>query len=134
MHVFCGNDAAGKLVLRLTIGVLMLFHGVSKLLHTEILDSISGVLASHGLPGFIAYGVLVGEVLAPLLLIGGVYSRVGGLLIVINMLFAIALMHAGDLFSMTDHGGYRLELQACYLFGGLAVALLGSGKYAIRPD
>jgi uncharacterized membrane protein YphA (DoxX/SURF4 family) len=88
----------------------------------------------HGLPGFIASGVLVGEVVAPLLLITGVYARIGGLLIVINMLFAVGLMHMDGLFAISEHGGYQLELQAFFLFGGLAVLLLGSGKFALRPD
>jgi putative oxidoreductase len=130
---FYRNDAAGKLVLRLTVGVLMLFHGVAKL-GGGSLDFISAQLAGLGLPGFIAWGVFVGEIVAPLLLILGVYARLGGLLAVINMLFAIGLVHMGDLFALTDHGGYRLETQAFYLFGALAVLLLGSGRYAIRPD
>jgi putative oxidoreductase len=76
----------------------------------------------------------VGEIVAPLLLIAGVLSRVSGLIIVINMLFAIGLAHMGDLLSLTDHGGYRLELQMFFLFGALAIAFLGSGRYAFRPD
>jgi putative oxidoreductase len=128
------NDAAGKLLLRCTVGILMLFHGIAKLMHPGSLDSVRGLLSFHGLPEFIAWGVLVGEVIAPLMLVLGVFSRVGGLLIVINMLFAIALAHSGDLFSLTEHGGWRLELQGFYLFGGLAVLLLGSGRIAVKPD
>jgi putative oxidoreductase len=128
------NDAVGKLVLRLLVGVLMLFHGVSKLTSSGSLDFITTQLTNSGLPGFIAYGVFVGEVIAPLMLILGVYSRVGAALVVCNMLFAVGLMHTGDLFAMTEHGGYRLELQAFYLFGALAVLFLGSGRYAVKPD
>jgi putative oxidoreductase len=43
-------------------------------------------------------------------------------------------MHSGDLFSLTEHGGWRLELQGFYLFCGLAVMLLGSGRLAVKPD
>ncbi len=128
------NDAVGKLVLRLLVGVLMLFHGVSKLTSSGSLDFITTQLTNSGLPGFIAYGVFAGEVIAPLMLILGVYSRVGAALVVGNMLFAVGLMHTGDLFAMTEHGGYRLELQAFYLFGALAVLFLGSGRYAVKPD
>jgi putative oxidoreductase len=128
------NDAAGKLVLRLTVGVLTLFHGVSKLLHPGSVDFISSKLTESGLPGLLAYGVYVGEILAPLMIIIGIFSRVGGLILVINMLFAILLVHAGDILALTDHGGWRLELQAFYLFGALAIVFLGSGKYAARPD
>lgn len=134
MNEYMNNEAIGKLVLRLTLGVLMLFHGVAKVLHAGTLDFISTNLASLGLPGFIAYGVYVGEIIAPLMIIFGIHARIGGLLIVVNMLFAIVLSHSGDLLSLTEHGGYRLELQAFYLFCGLAVMILGSGKLAIKPD
>jgi len=128
------NEAIGKLVLRLTLGVLMLFHGVAKVIHTGTLDYIGGNLAGIGLPEMLAYGVYVGEIVAPLMLIVGVFTRWGGMLIVVNMLFAIGLSHMGDLFALTEHGGYRLELQFFYLFCGLAVMFLGSGRYAYKPD
>ena len=128
------NDAAGKLVVRLTLGTLMLFHGVAKVLHPGTLDYISTNLAATGLPGMFAYGVYVGEIIAPLMIVLGIHARIGGLLIVINMILAVLLMHSGDLFSLTEHGGWRLELQGFYLFCGLAVMLLGSGRLAVKPD
>jgi putative oxidoreductase len=81
-----------------------------------------------------AYGVYAGEIIAPLMVLAGFYARIGGLIIVVNMIFAILLAHAGDVFSLTQHGGWALELQAFYLLGGLAVVLLGSGKFAVKPD
>lgn len=127
-------DDWGKLILRLTVGGLMLFHGISKIINPGVLDFFSGKLVSLGLPDILAYGVYVGEVIAPLLIILGVFSRIGGLLVIVNMLFAIVLMHSADLFVLTEHGGWRLELQAFYLFGGLAILLSGSGRFAARPD
>jgi putative oxidoreductase len=128
------NDAAGKLILRLAVGVLMLFHGISKVVDPGVVGFIGGKLAEAGLPSGIAYGVYLGEVVAPVMIILGVYSRVGGLIAVVSMLFAIGLMHAGELFALTEHGGWALELQGFYLFGSLAIVFLGSGKYALRPD
>jgi putative oxidoreductase len=128
------SDAVGKLILRLTVGILTLFHGVAKITSEGAFDFIASRLGSVGIPEAVAYGVYVGEIVAPLLLIAGVLSRVSGLIIVINMLFAIGLAHMGDLLSLTDHGGYRLELQMFFLFGALAIAFLGSGRYAFRPD
>lgn len=43
------NEAVGKLILRLTVGVLTLFHGVSKLVHPGLLDFIQGKLTETGL-------------------------------------------------------------------------------------
>ena len=128
------NDAAGKLVVRLTLGTLMLFHGIAKVLHPGTLDFISANLNGAGIPGMLAYGVYVGEIIAPLMIIVGFHARIGGLLVVINMIFAILLMHSGDLFSLTEHGGWRLELQGFYLFCAVAVMLLGSGRLAVKPD
>ncbi len=134
MNKLMHNDALGKLVIRLTLGTLMLFHGIAKVLHPGTLDFISATLAGAGLPGMLAYGVYVGEIIAPLMIILGFHARIGGLLVVINMILAILLMHSGDLFSLTEHGGWRLELQGFYLFCGVAVMLLGSGRLAVKPD
>jgi putative oxidoreductase len=128
------NDALGKLILRVTVGVLILFHGVHKILHPASLDFISKQLASINLPTVLAYGVYVGEVIAPLMVILGFFSRLGGLLIFGNMIFALALAHRDQLFTLTYTGGWTLELQGFYLFSGLTILFLGSGKMAIRPD
>ena len=128
------HDALGKLVLRLTVGILMLFHGLAKILNPATLEYIGGKLVSIGLPAAVAYGVYLGEVIAPLMVVLGIYARLGGLIIVLNMLFAIVLVHGGELFSLTKTGGWSLELQAFYLFCGVAILLLGSGRMAIKPD
>lgn len=127
-------DAVGKLILRLTLGGLMLFHGVAKLLNPGSVEFIGGRLTDAGLPSLLAYGVYVGEIVAPLMIIVGILTRVGGLLLVVNMLFAILLVHTGDILSLTEHGGWGLELQGFYLFGGLALMFLGSGKLAVKPS
>jgi len=128
------NHSLGLLILRLTVGCLMLFHGVAKIMHPESLNYISGMLSGYGLPSMLAYGVYIGEVIAPLLLIIGLYARYAGLILVINMGFALVLAHTGDVFMLGEHGGWSLELQAFYLFGGLAIVMLGSGRFAVKPD
>lgn len=124
----------GKLTLRLVVGILMLFHGANKIVHPASVEFIQRSLADFGLPSMIAYGVYFGEIIAPIMVIFGVYVRFGALIVVINMVFAIVLVHGGDFFSLTEHGGWRLELQAFYLFGSLAVLFLGSGKFAVKPS
>ena len=128
------NDAMGKLLLRLTVAGLMLFHGIAKVLNPGSINYIGSQLSSAGLPAVLSYGVYIGEIIAPLMILIGYKSRIGGLLIAANMIVAIALAHSGDIFSLSKHGGYGLELQAFYLLGGLAIAMLGSGKYAMKPD
>lgn len=128
------DDAFGKLIIRLSAGALILFHGVAKILHPDSLGFIRSMLEGVDLPAALAYGVYAGEVIAPLMIILGIYCRLGGLVVVVNMLFAIWLAHADDLFSLTEHGGWALELQAFYFFTALALVFLGSGRYAIKPD
>lgn len=104
------------------------------MLNPGSLEFISKQLAGFNLPAVLAYGVYVGEVIAPLMIILGIFSRLGGLLVFGNMIFALVLAHRSQLFSLTSNGGWALELQGFYLFSGLAILFLGSGKMAIRPD
>ncbi|WP_298233979.1 DoxX family protein [uncultured Azohydromonas sp.] len=123
------TEDAGKLVLRVVLGVLILLHGIAKLVGGP--GFIMGLLAKYGLPPALGYGVYVGEVVAPLLLILGLYSRAAALIVVINMLVAIGLVHMGQIGQLNKTGGWELELQGMYLFGALAVALLGAGRYSV---
>jgi putative oxidoreductase len=123
------GDDLGKLILRLALGILILLHGVEKI--TGGAAGIFGMFTKAGLPEYLAYAVYVGEVLAPLLLIVGVWTRPAALVIVINMVVAIWLAHMGDLFTLTRQGGWSLELQGMFLFGALAVSLLGAGRFSM---
>lgn len=129
-----GNEDFGKLIMRLMVGGLMLFHGIAKVTSPGSVEYIGDTLAGYGIPAIVSYGVYVGEILAPLMIIAGFQLRLGALLIVINMVVAIALMHSGDLFSLTQHGGWKIELQAFYLFGALGIMFLGTGRYGMQPD
>ncbi|MGE4407663.1 DoxX family protein [Pseudomonas sp.] len=123
------TDDAGKLVLRLTVGVLILLHGISKLLNG--VGGIAGMLADAGLPAFLAYGVYLGEVVGPLLVVFGLYTRLGAVLMISNMVVALALVHRAELFSIGPMGGWAIELQALFLFGSVAIALLGAGRLSV---
>lgn len=123
------NDDLGKLVLRVSVGLLMLLHGIAKL--QGGVGGIAGMLAGHGLPGFLAYGVYLGEVVGPVLVIIGLFTRVGAVLMVGNMLVAFALAHMDELFSMGQMGGWALETQGLFLFGSVAIALLGAGRLSV---
>lgn len=123
-------DDVGRLLLRLCLGILILFHGVGKVLHG--VDPIAGMLSGAGVPGALAYGVYLGEVVAPLLLIFGFYARVGAALIAANMVVALLLAHRGDFLQLTEHGGWQLELQGMFLFTALALVLLGPGRFAFN--
>lgn len=124
------NADLGKLIIRLTLGGLLLFHGIAKLFHG--VGFIEGQLASHGIPVFFAWGVFIGELLAPLMVILGYQTRIGALLVVFNMLVAIALVHSHELMALGSNGGWALELQGFFLFNAVAVIFLGPGRYKLK--
>lgn len=125
------SDKAGKFILRVALGVIILFHGIMKL--KGGIDPITAMVTAQGLPAFLAYGVYVGEVLAPLMLILGFYARAGGALVAINMLVALFLVHRADLFAINPQsGGWAVEFQALLLFAAITVMLIGPGKAGIN--
>lgn len=123
----------GLLVLRLTIAGLLLVHGVSKL--GSGVDWIGGMLADLGLPGFLAYGAYVGEIVAPVLVLVGFLTRPAALVIGLQMVAAILLAKRDAIFTINPRsGGLAIELELLFLLGAVAIALLGSGRHAVRPD
>jgi putative oxidoreductase len=126
------REDVGRLLLRLTVAGLLLLHGLYKLRHG--LAGVEGLVVAHGLPRFVAFGAVVGEVLAPLCMIVGLWSRVAAGVVAFNMVVAVWLGHAGDVLHLGKTGGYALELHLLYIVGAISCALLGSGRYAARPD
>ncbi len=121
-------DDFAKLLLRLVLGILILLHGWAKI--TKGVGGIEAMLVMKGLPAFLAWGAYIGEILAPILLIAGVFTRGAAAVIAINMLTAIALAHSGHLTQFTSSGGWRLELQGMFLVAAVVIMMLGAGRYA----
>lgn len=108
----------------------MLFHGIHKAMAG--IDFLSGMLASMGIPSFLSYGVLLGELVAPIMIIIGLWTRAASFVLAINMIVAILTAHLGVLFSVdATTGGSLVELPMLYLLGATALCFTGAGKYAI---
>lgn len=122
-------DDIGKLILRLCLGGLLIFHGIAKL--KSGIGWLEGMIAGHGLPPVLAYGVYAGEVLAPILILIGLWTRVGALLVMANMLVAFLLVHTADFFTLDGSGGWTLELQAFFFFTALTVLFLNAGRFSV---
>jgi putative oxidoreductase len=121
---------AGLLVLRLGVGAILLFHGLYKVTHG--VAWIAGPLGGAGLPAWLAYGVYVGEILAPVLLILGLWTRLAALVIAFDMFMAIFLARRGDIGKISPMGGgWAIELEMLLLLGALALALAGGGRYGL---
>ena len=125
-----GWDDTGKLILRLTVAVLLVMHGISKLQNG--IGWMGGMLQSHHIPAFVGYGVYVAEVIAPILLILGLFTRLAALVIAFDMFMAIVLVQADKFFTRNQGGGWAVELEMFFLLASVAVFFLGSGRYAVR--
>jgi putative oxidoreductase len=123
------SQELGKLILRLTLGLLLIFHGIAKL--RGGVDGIAGMISHAGLPSALAYLVYVGEVIAPILILLGVFTRGAALVVMVNMVVAVSLAHTSQLATLSQSGGWALELQGFYFFSALALALLGAGRYSV---
>jgi putative oxidoreductase len=123
------KDEVGKLILRVVLALLLLFHGVSKL--TGGNDSVTGALLKAGLPAFLNYGVYIGEVIAPAMILLGIWSRAAALVVAINMIVAVLLVHTSQFFTLSKTGGWALELQALYFIAAIVVAIMGAGRYSM---
>ncbi len=123
------TDDLGKLLLRVSIAALLLLHGIAKVQNG--IGFVEGQLAKAGLPEVLGYGVYVGEVIAPVLVILGLFVRPAALVMAVDLAMAVFLTSWNSLGSLGGSGGWRVELEALFFFGSLSIALLGSGRYAI---
>jgi len=112
------------LLLRITVGVLMLTHGVGKFIHLfgsepiKFPDPIGlGATTSLALATF-------AEVLCSILLIIGLITRLATIPLIITMLVAAIIVHADDGFG-------RQELPLFYAATYLAIAIAGAGKFSL---
>ena len=80
------SDDMGKIILRFTLGFLMLLHGYSKLVNG--IDGIIMRLVNDGFPELLAYGVYVGEIIAPIMIIMGLFTRISSAIYAFTMIFA----------------------------------------------
>jgi putative oxidoreductase len=126
--MFQSPDIA-KLLLRVSLGVLVLFHGIHKMIHG--IGAVKYLVINAGLPSFITYGVYIGELIAPIFIILGLYARVASAVLAINMFMAVYLAY-GFSFSLSKHGGLAMESPLLFLILSIVVFLLGSGRYSVN--
>jgi len=123
------NSDLAKLLLRLTCGGILLFHGIHKVF-VEI-EHVKVIVVNAGLPAFMAYGNIIGEFVAPIFVIIGFKTRIAALIIAFNMLLSVLLAHPDITFSVNDYGGWMIETNMLYLMTAVVLFFLGAGKYSI---
>jgi len=123
-------DDLGKLILRLAVAVLLIFHGIAKL--KSGIGWMAGPLGNFHLPLALGYGVYVAEIVAPILLVLGIWTRPAAAVIAFDLFMALALVVQGRTFTISERGGgLGGELELFYMLAALAIVFLGSGRYGI---
>ena len=127
------NFDLGILCARLGLGICLFMHGFAKILNG--IGGVKSILTKTGLPEIIAYGSYIGEVVAPIMIILGIFSRIGALLVIGTSLTIMYAYHGlGNLLELTNAGGFKAEILYLYIALLLCIIFNGSGKYAIRKD
>jgi len=123
------KDDLAKLILRLTCGGILLFHGSHKVFHG--IQHVEDMVTAVGLPRFFAYGNYIGEFVAPIFLIIGFKTRIAALIVAFNMLMSILITHSDIMFSRNDFGGWMIETNMLYMLIAVVIFFAGPGKYRL---
>ncbi len=113
----------GLLFFRLTLGFFMLTHGWQKIENFQLM--------SAGFPDPIGLGssaslvlIIFAEFGCSVLIILGLFTRLATIPLIIGMIVAAFVIHAGDSFS-------KVELSSLYSSLYIVLAILGAGKYSL---
>jgi len=103
---------------------MLLTHGIPKLLNLIQGDIAFGDPIGLG-PTVSLILAVIGEAICPILIILGIKTRIVAILTIIIMAVAAFVVHGNDPLGTK-------ELALLYLFGFVAIALLGSGRFSLN--
>ena len=128
---FWTDSDIGILMLRVTAGGLLLLHGINKV-QTGIEEQMA-LLAANGIPAFFMYLVYITQVVAPVLLILGILTRLSAASIVVTLV-VILYVAPFPLMALGPHGEWAMEIQLFFLMVPLALFFFGPGRFVVRPN
>jgi putative oxidoreductase len=117
------------LVARIALGVVLIAHGWQKVAQYGI-EGTAGAFAQMGvpLPTVSAVFAAVVELVGGLALLAGAATAVAGVLVVLDMLGAFALVHVGNGVFVTDNG---FELVGVIAAVALLLVAAGPGRFSV---
>ena len=116
-------------LLRITVAAIFLSHGWPKLFQGGV-DGLAQMLDGRGFPVAIAWAWLVTllETVGALLLALGLLTRPLALLFAVEMVVAIALVHAPNGWYVSEGG---MEFNVLLIAASLVLAFVGPGAWAL---
>jgi putative oxidoreductase len=138
-HYFCTKSRAMKkllstgysslsfnlamLLLRISLGVLMIAHGYDKLVHFAKYRENFHNFLGLGQTASLSLSIFA-EFFCSLFLIIGLFTRFTVIPLIINMLVAIFVIHNSDFFG-------QAEMASVFIAGFIAILLVGPGKASV---
>ncbi|MEH7234993.1 DoxX family protein [Bacillus sp. JJ1562] len=118
----------GSLIIRVVLGITFFIHGLVKF--QDGIENTVGWFESIGLPGVLAYGVAIIELVGGIMLVLGLFSRIVSILIAIVMVGAIftVKLEVGFLGNGQMAGS---ELDLAFLAMAVMLAITGSKAFAL---
>ena len=132
MPAFGAFSSVAPLVLRVITGVVMAAHGYAKLASGP--SGFAEMLSGLGVPAasFMAWVVVLVELVGGIALVLGVLTRLAGALITVNLVVAILLVKLDKgLIASMDSPGAGYELDLTLITGSLALVLMGPGPVSL---
>jgi len=126
------REDVAKALVRITVSALILLHTWA-VINGE--QAIRDTLMRWGLPVGLAWTAVIFEGIAPIMVILGIYSRIGAWMMTFWMAMAFLLAHidTGHIFQLAPSGvGWRVEGPFFFLALSLAVALQGAGRLGLN--
>ncbi|RVT96902.1 DoxX family protein [Rhodovarius crocodyli] len=119
------------LLLRLSLGAILLAHGLYMKIMTVGLTNVMAYFGRIGFPPILAPIVAFGETAAGIALVVGVMVRPASVL-VLPILIGAALQHTGNGWMFASpRGGWEFPVLLIVL--AVVQALLGAGAFALEP-
>ena len=115
-------------LLRIWLGIAFIMHGLPGIFNSDYMAGHAGMLEMYGIPlhNVLAYVSKGGELLAGLLLVLGLFTRFGTILIMVIMLVATFSALRGDIF-----GDYQAEISFTYFLIALVIFLYGPTHFSL---
>ncbi|WP_099353670.1 DoxX family protein [Fredinandcohnia onubensis] len=118
----------GQLIIRVVLGITFFIHGLDKF--QGGVENTAGWFESIGIPGVVAYGVAVVELVGGIMLVLGLFSRIVSILFAVVMVGAIVKVKlAIGFLGNGQMAGYELDL--AFLAMAVMLAITGSKAFAL---
>lgn len=119
------------LIARIGLGINLMLHGYFKLFNG--VSSVKNHIISLGLPGWLCFSAYIAEIVMPMLLMLGLFTRIASVIIFIYSLFCVYLFYP-KFWLLLSSGGLVAEKFLLYATLSACLFFCGSGRYAVKQD